>query len=118
MKRRGFSLIEALVAMTFILIALIPMTAMSAAINKLYTTSAARERAMLLAMQKLDELEAERSTELFGGSQIVYCYNMTWTIGNPLHGLRDVKLTISWDDGHSKLEIIRQVSTGADNIST
>lgn len=115
MKQRGFSLIEALVAMMFCLIALIPMTAMTVAINKLYIASVTKEQAVLLALQKLEELGAKKSNELFNGSQTVDCYDMTWTIGNPLSGTREVRLTISWDDGHSNFEIIRQVSAIAAN---
>ena len=81
MKRRGFSLIEALVALMLLLVALIPMAALPVAASRLYMASAAREQAALLAVQKLDELESKKFNDLSGGSQTIGGYKMVWIVG-------------------------------------
>ena len=118
MKRRGFSLIEALVALMLLLVALIPMAALPAATSRLYMASAAREQAALLAVQKLDELESKKFNDLSGGSQTIGGYSMVWTVGEAVDQKRKVKVSVTWNDGKSKLEVTRQVSAGAHRTST
>jgi len=118
MKRRGFSLIEALVALVLLVVALIPMAAVPAATSKLYVASAAREQAALLAVQKLDELEAKKLSELSGGSQTTGGYKIDWTVGDVVDQQREVTVTVTWGGGRSKLEVTRQVSAGAYKTST
>ena len=118
MKRRGFSLIEALVALMLLLVALIPMAALPAATSRLYMASAAREQAALLAVQKLDELESKKFNDLSGGSQTIGGYSMVWTVGEAVDQKRKVRVSVTWNDGKSKLEVTRQVSAGAHRTST
>ncbi len=118
MKRRGFSLIEALVALMLLAVALIPMAALPAATSRLYMASAAREQAALLAVQKLDELESKKFNDLSGGSQTIGGYSMVWTVGEAVDQKRKVKVSVTWNDGKSKLEVTRQVSAGAHRTST
>ena len=118
MKRRGFSLIEALVALMLLAVALIPMAALPAATSRLYMASAAREQAALLAVQKLDELESKKFNDLSGGSQTIGGYSMVWTVGEAVDQKRKVKVSVTWNDGKSKLEVTRQVSAGAYRTST
>jgi prepilin-type N-terminal cleavage/methylation domain-containing protein len=117
-KRRGFSLIEALVALMLLAVALIPMAALPAATSRLYMASAAREQAALLAVQKLDELESKKFNDLSGGSQTIGGYSMVWTVGEAVDQKRKVKVSVTWNDGKSKLEVTRQVSAGAHRTST
>ena len=118
MKRRGFSLIEALVALMLLAVALIPMAALPAATSRLYAASAAREQAALLAVQKLDELESKNFSDLSGGSQTVGGYKMTWTVGEAVDQQRKVWVSVTWNEGKSKFEVTRQVSAGAHRTST
>lgn len=118
MKRRGFSLIEALVALMLLTVALIPMAALPAATSRLYAASAAREQAALLAVQKLDELESKKFNDLSGGSQTIGGYKMTWTVGDAVDQQRKVKVSVAWNEGKSKFEVTRQVSAGAHRTST
>ena len=118
MKRRGFSLIEALVALMLLAVALIPMAALPAATSRLYMASAAREQAALLAVQKLDELESKKFNDLSGGSQTIGGYSMVWTVGEAVDQKRKVKVSVTWNDGKSKFEVTRQVSAGAHRTST
>ena len=118
MKRRGFSLIEALVALMLLTVALIPMAALPAATSRLYAASAAREQAALLAVQKLDELESKKFNDLSGGSQTIGGYKMTWTIGEAVDQQRKVRVSVTWNEGKSKFEVTRQVSAGAHRTST
>ena len=118
MKRRGFSLIEALVALMLLAVALIPMAALPAATSKLYMASAAREQAALLAVQKLDELESKKFNDLSGGSQTIGGYSMAWTVGNAVDQKKEVKVSVTWNEGKSKLEVTRQVSADAHRTST
>ena len=118
MKRRGFSLIEALVALMLLAVALIPMAALPAATSRLYAASAAREQAALLAVQKLDELESKNFNDLSGGSQTIGGYKMTWTVGGAVDQQRKVKVSVAWNEGKSKFEVTRQVSAGAHRTST
>jgi len=131
MKRRGFSLIEALVALVLLLVALIPMAAVPAATSRLYIASAAREQAALLAVQKLDELESkdfssvdlgETGPDSFHSDTSNPGYAIKWYVTNTVSGTRTVKkqidLVVTWNDGKSKLEVTRQVSAGAYKTST
>ena len=119
MKRRGFSLIEALVALMLLAVALIPMAALPAATSRLYMASAAREQAALLAVQKLDELESEKFNDLSGeGSQTIGGYSIAWTVGNAVDQKKKVRVSVTWNEGKSKLEVTRQVSAGAHRTST
>jgi len=131
MKRRGFSLIEALVALVLLVVALIPMAAVPAATSRLYIASAAREQAALLAVQKLDELESKdfSSVDLgatgpdsFHSDTSNPGYAIKWYVTNTVSGTRTVKkqidLIVTWNDGKSKLEVTRQVSAGAYKTST
>ncbi len=118
MKRRGFSLIEALVALMLLAVALIPMAALPAATSRLYAASAAREQAALLAVQKLDELESKNFSDLSGGSQTIGGYRIDWAVGEAVDQQKEVKVSVAWNDGKSKLEVTRQVSAGAHRTST
>lgn len=118
MKRRGFSLIEALVALMLLAVALIPMAALPAATSRLYMASAAREQAALLAVQKLDELESKKFNDLSGGSQAIGGYSMVWTVGEAVDQQKEVRVSVTWNEGKSKLEVTRQVSAGAHRTST
>jgi len=81
LKQRGFSMVEALAALVLLLVALLPLSTLPAATNRLYVVSAAREQAALLAVQKLDELESKKFNDLSGGSQTIGGYKMVWTVG-------------------------------------
>ncbi|HOB10625.1 MAG: prepilin-type N-terminal cleavage/methylation domain-containing protein [Acetomicrobium sp.] len=118
MKRRGFSLIEALVALMLLLVALIPMAALPVAASRLYMASAAREQAALLAVQKLDELESKKFNDLSGGSQTIGGYKMVWIVGEAVDQQKEVRVSVTWNDGKSKFEVTRQVSAGAHRTST
>lgn len=117
MKQRGFSLIEALVALMLLTVALIPMTALPAATSRLYMASAARGQATLLAVQKLDELESKKFNDLSSGSQTIDGYRIDWSVGEAVDQQRKVRVSVAWNDGKSKLEITRQVSVGACHTS-
>jgi len=117
-KRRGFSLVEALVALVLLLVALIPMAALPAATSRLYIASAAREQAALLAVQKMDELESKKLNDLSGGSQTTGGYKVDWTVGDIVNQQREVTVTVTWGDGRGKIEVTRQVSAGARNTAS
>ncbi|MBC7322793.1 MAG: prepilin-type N-terminal cleavage/methylation domain-containing protein [Acetomicrobium sp.] len=117
MKQRGFSMVEALVALMLLTVALIPMAALPAATSRLYAASAAREQAALLAVQKLDELESKKFNDLSSGSQTIDGYRIDWSVGEAVNQQRKVRVSVAWNDGKSKLEITRQVSVGACHTS-
>ena len=97
-----------LIHILLLAVALIPMAALPAATSKLYMASAAREQAALLAVQKLDELESKKFNDLSGGSQTIGGYSMVWTVGEAVDQKRKVKVSVTWNDGKSKLEVTRQ----------
>ena len=99
-------------------VALIPMAALPAATSRLYMASAAREQAALLAVQKLDELESKDFNGLSGEPQTIGGYSIAWTVGNAVDQKRKVKVSVTWNEGKSKLEVTRQVSAGAHRTST
>jgi len=120
-KRRGFSLIEALVALMLLLVALIPMAALPAATSRLYMASAAREQAALLAVQKLDELESKKLVELSDDSDDpIGGYSIAWIVkeSEEVVGAKEVTVTVTWGGGRGKVEVTRQVSAGAYKTST
>lgn len=117
LKQRGFSMVEALVALMLLTVALIPMAALPAATSRLYAASAAREQAALLAVQKLDELESKKFNDLSSGSQTIDGYRIDWSVGEAVNQQRKIRVSVAWNDGKSKLEITRQVSVGACHTS-
>lgn len=117
LKQRGFSMVEALVALMLLTVALIPMAVLPAATSRLYAASAAREQAALLAVQKLDELESKKFNDLSSGSQTIDGYRIDWSVGEAVNQQRKIRVSVAWNDGKSKLEITRQVSVGACHTS-
>jgi len=130
MKKRGFSMVEALVALMLLTVALIPMAALPAATSRLYAVSAAREQAALLAVQKLDELESkdfdsadlgETGPDSFNSDTSNPGYAIRWYVTNITSNSKVVKkqidMTVTWNQGKNKFEITRQVSVGACHTS-
>lgn len=118
MKRRGFSLVEALVAMVLLVIALVPMAAVPAATSRLYIASAAGEQAALLALQKAEELEAKKPSELAEGSDTINGYSVVWTVKSLAGDVREIEVAVSWGGGKGRVSVTRQVSSGAPNTSS
>jgi len=106
-------MVEALAALVLLLVALLPLSTLPAATNRLYVVSAAREQAALLAVQKLDELESKKFNDLSGGSQTIGGYKMVWTVGEAVDQRKEVRVSVTWNNGKSKFEVTRQVSAGA-----
>jgi len=106
-------MVEALAALVLLLVALLPLSTLPAATNRLYVVSAAREQAALLAVQKLDELESKKFNDLSGGSQTISGYKMVWTVGEAVDQQKEVRVSVTWNNGKSKFEVTRQVSAGA-----
>lgn len=110
--RRGFSLVESLIAMTILSIALLAMALVPVATTKLLASAARRERASALAVGLVEAVEAVSfdvlpalSTDVFDG----FTRTLTVTKGD---FSADIAVSVSWHGptGLRFLEYRRQVS--------
>jgi len=115
-SRRAFSLIEMIVAMFLIVVALLPL--MSVAISSIQLSSfvGGYGTAARLALNKLEELEAENFSTLGSGSEAVSGYSLSWVISDDASGANVVSVTVAWSSimGHRSANLERFLSPYAD----
>jgi prepilin-type N-terminal cleavage/methylation domain-containing protein len=96
-KNRGFSLIEALIAMAIFSIGILAVGSMQLSTTKNNTTGNITTQATMLARQKIEELKAVQDlVDIVPDSDIVGIYSRKWD-GGPISGItRPIWVEVSW----------------------
>ncbi len=108
---KGFSLVETIVAFVILGIILIALTLVPIMTTRLMSDTVDREKAVMLAVGKLDTLES--SFDLIQtGSEDMGLYSLSWIVSADGVDNKFVDLSISWDGimGNKNLEIKRHFS--------
>ncbi len=108
-RNRGFSLIETVIAFVILGIILIALSLVPMMTTRLMSDTVAREKAVMLAVGKLDQLEA--SFDLIQtGSEDLDLYNLSWVASADGTNNKFVDLNISWNGitGSKNVEMKRQ----------
>jgi type IV pilus modification protein PilV len=96
-KNRGFTLIEALIAMAIFSIGILAVGSMQLWNTKNNTTGNFTTQATMLARQKIEELKtASDITALANGSDTVGIYTRKWEPSNLSSTSRKLKVTVEW----------------------
>ena len=99
--RRGFSVVEAMVAMVILLIGLIGITGQWPAGTKLIILSGQENEATIIAERFLEELEGTSYPDverMRSGSRIVGQYRLAWAIAvGPVPNTTEVNTVVSWN---------------------
>jgi prepilin-type N-terminal cleavage/methylation domain-containing protein len=110
-SHRGFTLVETIIAFVLLGIILLALTLVPIMTTRLMGDTVEREKAVMLAIGRLDQLES--SFDLIQpGSEIIGLYNLSWVVSADGVDNKFVDLSISWNGiiGTKNLEFKRQYS--------
>ncbi len=96
-KRKGFTLPEVLIAMLILVIALMAIASTFIMSTKLLVHSVDRERAVLLASEKLDQLESS--------ADVIWSDDLTGDVKNLDNGINRIWLVTDSDDYGFEAEV-------------
>lgn len=113
--RQGFTLVETIVAFIILGIILLALTLVPIMSTRLMSDTVEREKAVLLAVSKLDEISGNFAGIPVGGtsSDTTHSpYTISWTSSSDTSDSKIVTLTISWPGvmKQQTLEFKRQVT--------
>lgn len=94
-QRKGFSLVEVLVAMVILAIALFAIAGVVVSTTMLMAHTMERETAVSLAGEKLDDLEQDYE-DIANGSDNVDKYTREWVV-NELNDVKTVEVSVTWN---------------------
>jgi type IV pilus modification protein PilV len=98
---QGFSLVEVMVAMTFLAIGLLAVAQMIPLGMAGVTQARVRTNAVQAAQQRIDDLRAQDFADVTAGafSDSTGNYVLAWTITNddPVPGMKRIDMTASWE---------------------
>lgn len=92
-RHQGFSLVETIVAFVILGIILIALSLLPIMTTRLMSDTVEKEKAVLLGVGKMDEIEGDLS--VIPGTETKDGYIMNWT-GETTSGNYVITLTISW----------------------
>lgn len=119
-RKKGFALVESIIAMLILSIALIAMTLVPIMSSKLALQTVRRERAMGLASKNLDYLESVKSTDSVASTDILLSGDFTLSLSKPSWqaASNDYKatVTVQWGSltGGSSMVLERRLSEFAE----
>ncbi len=100
--RRGFTLVEMMVAILLIGVGLMGLAALSSTVTRANVQSASLTTASSLAQERMERFRTDAYTGIASGSdtrlQDGIVYTRTWTVtdNDPAVGLKTVTVTVSW----------------------
>jgi prepilin-type N-terminal cleavage/methylation domain-containing protein len=94
-QRKGFSLVEVLIAMVILAIALFAIAGVVVSTTMLMAHTMERETAVSLAGEKLDDLEQDYE-DIANGSDNVDKYTREWVV-NELNDVKTVEVSVTWN---------------------
>lgn len=112
-RRRGFGLVEILISLIILAIALLAIAATFIYSTKLMSHTVDHEKAVLLASEKMDQLEALEYSSLVASSDEVAKFSISWVAPADSEDIsKNVTLTVSWDgiNNNNQVMITRRIS--------
>lgn len=104
-NQRGFSLLEAVIALSILAIGLLALAGLQVVVTRGNTGSRNQTSAVMLAESKIEELKAAGFSALSSGSDAPTVANQsfsrTWTITTPYAGssnMKQVTVAVTWSD--------------------
>lgn len=91
---KGFTLVEALLALLILSIALLAIASLVIATTKLMSHSFDRETATSFAAERLDNMEKDYD-EIINGAENIGKFSLVWTVAN-VSDVKTVEITVSW----------------------
>jgi type IV pilus modification protein PilV len=101
---RGFTLIEALVAIVMLVVGVLGAASLTAALMQSNRDATDRTRALELARHKVEQIQSQGYYDVFtgGDTRVVggVTFTRAWTVApnDPIPGLRDVQVNVTWTD--------------------
>lgn len=101
---RGFTLVEALVAIVMLVVGVLGAASLTAALMQSNRDATDRTRALELVRHKVEQIQSQGYYEVVTGSDTRSVGGMTftrsWTVrpDNPIAGLRNVQVDVTWTD--------------------
>jgi Tfp pilus assembly protein PilV len=109
MKREsGFGLVEVLIALVLLVIALLAIASTFIMSSKLMSHSIDREKAVLVASEQMELLEAmDYESELVSSNDQIGTYDLQWDVVSDSDDIaKTVTLTVTWDGIGENNEVI------------
>ncbi len=101
---RGFTLIEALVAIVILVVGVLGAASLTAALMQSNRDATDRTRALELVRHKVEQIQSQGYYEVVTGSDTRLVGGMTFTrswavtLDSPIPGLRHIQVSVSWTD--------------------
>ncbi|MCK5418978.1 MAG: prepilin-type N-terminal cleavage/methylation domain-containing protein [Desulfobacterales bacterium] len=115
-NNRGFTLIEALIAMAIFAIGILAVGSMQLSTTKNNTTGNITTEATMLARQKMEEIKSVQVvTTLTSDNDTVGIYARGWSVTNPLGSStsRRITVTVSWNRrGQNRSVVLESITRG------
>jgi prepilin-type N-terminal cleavage/methylation domain-containing protein len=97
--RRGFSLIEVLIAMTLLSVALLGVAGSAAMASQVLRQAQMRERSTLEALQIIDSLT--REPQPVPGQRLIGNLTLRWVVTRSSNGTDAIDLTVEYLEGNA-----------------
>jgi prepilin-type N-terminal cleavage/methylation domain-containing protein len=116
--RRGFTLVEVVVAIVMLAFGVLASASLTAALMKSNRGVTNRTRAVEVARQKVEDIQSVNYASLVGGSDAVNVrgigYTRTWavTADTPIANLKTITVTVYWTDRQGSHSITNQTIRG------
>ena len=113
-NKRGFTLLEAVMAMAIFSIGILAVGSMQLWNTKNNTTGNFTTQATMLARQKIEELKTVSDiTALANGNDTIGIYTRTWEPSNLTSTSRKLTVTVSWNrQGQNRSVVLESVTRG------
>jgi prepilin-type N-terminal cleavage/methylation domain-containing protein len=107
---RGFTLVEALVAIVILVVGVLGAASLTGALMQSNRDATDRTRALELLRHKVEHIQSQGYYEVVTGSDaravggVTFTRSWTVTPDSPIAGLRDVQVNVTWTDqdgGHT-----------------
>lgn len=93
-NRRGFTVVEVVVAIIILSVGLLSLTATAASVTRMVAQGQRYNRASAMANERFEILRAQTCAAMVGGSAIAGSYSTTWTV-TPVSGGRGNEIAVA-----------------------
>lgn len=101
---RGFTLVEALVAIVILVVGVLGAASLTGALMQSNRDATDRTRALELVRHKVEQIQSQGYYDVVTGSDsravggVTFTRSWTVTPDSPIAGLRDVQVNVTWTD--------------------